>query len=123
MIYKDAKPNDAHIVLAKLEQQGKLKAVITQNIDGLHQKAGSSNVIEVHGTLYKPYIVKSLNDPEKLYEIAWFSRYGKESIDALKNVYESEINRLREEISKKEKVTKVTENKEVKTINDLFKID
>jgi len=66
---------------------------------------------------------KSLNDPEKLYEIAWFSRYGKESIDALKNVYESEINRLREEISKKEKVTKVTENKEVKTINDLFKID
>lgn len=45
-----AKPNNAHIVLSKLEQMGKLKAVITQNIDGLHQSAGSKNVIELHGT-------------------------------------------------------------------------
>ena len=45
-----AKPNNAHIVLAELEQMGKLKAVITQNIDGLHQVAGSKNVIELHGT-------------------------------------------------------------------------
>ncbi len=46
----DAKPNKAHIALAKLEEIGKLKAVITQNIDGLHQAAGSKNVIELHGT-------------------------------------------------------------------------
>jgi len=46
----DAKPNDAHKSLAELERIGKLKVVITQNIDGLHQKAGSENVIELHGT-------------------------------------------------------------------------
>ena len=45
-----AKPNVTHIYLKKLEDQGKLKAIITQNIDGLHQKAGSKNVLEIHGT-------------------------------------------------------------------------
>ena len=49
MLYPDAKPNAAHYALAKLEQAGKLQAVITQNIDGLHQLAGSKNVIELHG--------------------------------------------------------------------------
>lgn len=48
-----AEPNRAHFALAKLEKLGKLKAVITQNIDGLHQKAGSENVIELHGTVLK----------------------------------------------------------------------
>lgn len=51
----DAKPNITHKYLVKLENQGKLKAVITQNIDNLHQKAGSKNVIELHGTIYKNY--------------------------------------------------------------------
>ena len=46
-----AKPNRAHYALAKLEKQGKLSAVITQNIDGLHQRAGSQNVLELHGTV------------------------------------------------------------------------
>ena len=46
----EAEPNNAHKALAELEKKGKLKAVITQNIDGLHQKAGSKNVIELHGT-------------------------------------------------------------------------
>lgn len=55
MIYKDAKPNNAHIALAKLEQMGKLKAVITQNIDGLHQAAGSKNVLELHGSIHRNY--------------------------------------------------------------------
>ena len=50
MLYPDAKPNGAHYALARLEQQGKLKAVITQNIDGLHQLAGSKNVLELHGS-------------------------------------------------------------------------
>lgn len=53
MIYQDAKPNKAHLALAKLEQEGKLDAVITQNIDGLHQAAGSKKVYELHGTVHK----------------------------------------------------------------------
>ena len=55
MIYSDAKPNKAHIALAKLEQSGKLKAIITQNIDNLHQKAGSKTVYELHGSVYRNY--------------------------------------------------------------------
>lgn len=51
----DAKPNAAHKALAELERRGKLKAVITQNIDGLHQAAGSRNVIELHGTAKEFY--------------------------------------------------------------------
>jgi len=50
MLYPDAKPNDAHKALAELEKQGKLKAVITQNVDGLHTEAGSTNIIELHGS-------------------------------------------------------------------------
>ena len=50
-----AEPNKAHFALAELEKRGKLKAVITQNIDGLHQKAGSKNVIELHGTVFEHY--------------------------------------------------------------------
>lgn len=53
MIYKEAKPSTTHLALAQLEQKGKLRAVITQNIDGLHQMAGSKNVIELHGTVLK----------------------------------------------------------------------
>lgn len=55
MIYTKAKPNPAHIVLAQLEKMGKLKAIITQNIDGLHQMAGSKNVFELHGSVYRNY--------------------------------------------------------------------
>ena len=55
LIFKDAKPNPAHLKLAELEKAGKLKAVITQNIDGLHQKAGSENVLELHGSIHRNY--------------------------------------------------------------------
>ena len=48
-------PNPAHLKLAELEKAGKLKAVITQNIDGLHQKAGSKNVLELHGSIHRNY--------------------------------------------------------------------
>ncbi|MDZ4907330.1 Sir2 family NAD-dependent protein deacetylase, partial [Clostridium perfringens] len=58
LIYPEAKPNGAHIALAKLEEMGKLKAVITQNIDGLHQAAGSKNVYELHGSVHRNYCVK-----------------------------------------------------------------
>ena len=55
MIYQQAKPNDAHLALAKLEEMGKLKAVVTQNIDGLHQAAGSRVVYELHGSVLRNY--------------------------------------------------------------------
>ena len=55
MLFPDAKPNAAHKALAKLEQEGKLKAVITQNIDGLHQPAGSREVLELHGSVLRNY--------------------------------------------------------------------
>ncbi len=76
MIYRDAKPNSAHLALAKLEKMGKLRAVITQNIDGLHQAAGSKNVLELHGSVHRnyctqcnksfdlDYIVQSVNSPK-----------------------------------------------------------
>ncbi len=55
MLYLEAEPNGAHRKLAQWEQEGKLKAVITQNIDGLHQKAGSRNVLELHGSVLRNY--------------------------------------------------------------------
>ena len=55
LIIKDVKPNKAHIALAKLEKKGKLKAVVTQNIDGLHQLAGSKTVYELHGSTLRNY--------------------------------------------------------------------
>lgn len=58
MVYLDALPNDCHKGLAKLEKMGKLKAVITQNIDGLHTKAGSKNVLELHGSIYRNHCIK-----------------------------------------------------------------
>lgn len=58
LIYENAKPNNAHIALAKLEHMGKLNAVITQNIDGLHQKAGSMNVLELHGSIHRNYCTR-----------------------------------------------------------------
>ncbi len=58
MLYLDAKPNNAHLALAELERRGKLKAVITQNIDGLHQAAGSNTVYELHGSVHRNYCVR-----------------------------------------------------------------
>ncbi|MDF2615841.1 MAG: NAD-dependent protein deacylase [Sedimentibacter sp.] len=58
MIFLDALPNKAHIKLAELEKEGKLKCVITQNIDGLHQDAGSKNVLELHGSVRRNYCMK-----------------------------------------------------------------
>lgn len=58
MLFLDAKPNKAHYVLAELEKKKKLKAVITQNIDGLHRVAGSNTVFELHGSVYHNYCMK-----------------------------------------------------------------
>lgn len=55
MIFTDARPNTCHLGLAELERMGKLKAVITQNIDGLHQAGGSRNVLELHGSVHRNY--------------------------------------------------------------------
>ena len=58
LLYPEARPNKAHRALAKLEKEGKLTAVITQNIDGLHQAAGSQNVLELHGSVHRNYCTK-----------------------------------------------------------------
>jgi len=58
LIYPDVEPNDAHKALARLEQEGKVTAVVTQNIDGLHQKAGSKTVYELHGSVLRNYCEK-----------------------------------------------------------------
>lgn len=55
LLIEGAKPNKAHLTLAKWEKEGRLKAVITQNIDGLHQAAGSKNVLELHGSTLRNY--------------------------------------------------------------------
>lgn len=55
MLFTDAKPNAAHLKLAELEQKGKVRAIITQNIDGLHQAAGSRVVLELHGSVLRNY--------------------------------------------------------------------
>lgn len=67
MMFLEAKPNAAHLKLAQLEAEGKLKAVITQNIDGLHQAAGSKNVWELHGSIHRNYCRKC----GKLYDASY----------------------------------------------------
>ena len=57
LIYENAEPNNCHKALAELEKQGKVKAIVTQNIDGLHQKAGSRKVFEIHGSALRNYKV------------------------------------------------------------------
>lgn len=71
MMFLDAKPNAAHKKLAELEQVGKLKAIITQNIDGLHQAAGSQNVYEIHGSIHRNYCQKC----GKFYDAAYVKNY------------------------------------------------
>lgn len=58
MLFPKARPNEAHLVLARLEQEGKLRAVITQNIDGLHQAGGSKVVMELHGSVHRNYCTR-----------------------------------------------------------------
>ena len=59
MLPLDAKPNAAHLKLAELERAGRLSAIITQNIDGLHQKAGSNTVLELHGSIWRNRCMRS----------------------------------------------------------------
>ncbi len=58
LVYPEAKPNLSHRVIAQLEAMGKLQAVVTQNVDGLHQDAGSSNVLELHGSVHRYHCLK-----------------------------------------------------------------
>lgn len=67
MIIKGVKPNITHNRLAELEEEGKLKAVVTQNIDGLHQMAGSKTVYELHGSVLRNYCEKC----GKFYDVSW----------------------------------------------------
>lgn len=72
MLFLDVKPNAAHKKLAELEQAGKLTAVITQNIDGLHQAAGSKKVFELHGSILRNYCM----DCGKFYDAAYIQQTG-----------------------------------------------
>jgi len=58
LLHPGAQPNDAHKALARLEASGKLQAIVTQNIDGLHQRAGSRNVYELHGSVHRNYCMR-----------------------------------------------------------------
>ncbi|EPY6469165.1 MULTISPECIES: NAD-dependent protein deacylase [Clostridium] len=77
MIFKDAKPNLAHYALTELEKIGKLKAIITQNIDGLHQLSGAKNVLELHGNVNRNYCI---NCGEK-YNLDYILNTGNSSKD------------------------------------------
>ena len=77
LIYREAKPNKAHLALAALEREGKLKAVVTQNIDGLHQKAGSKNVFELHGSVLRNYCM----DCGEFYDLDYIMDDSQEALD------------------------------------------
>lgn len=70
LLVTDAAPNRAHIALAALEKQGRLKAVITQNIDGLHQRAGSEKVYELHGSIYRNRCMRC----DRAYDVAYIAK-------------------------------------------------
>ena len=78
MLVTDVEPNRAHRALAELEQQGKLSAVVTQNIDGLHQKAGSKKVFELHGSIYRNFCqnCRKFYGPEVIQQSAGVPRCG-----------------------------------------------
>ena len=71
LVYLEAQPNGCHIALAKLEEMGKLKAVVTQNIDGLHQTAGSKKVFELHGSVHRNYCTRC----QSFYDVDYIINY------------------------------------------------
>ena len=74
MIIKNVRPNITHERLAKLEAEGKLKAIVTQNIDGLHQLAGSKKVYELHGSILRNYCERC----RKFYDLSWIKKAAEE---------------------------------------------
>ena len=88
MLFLDAKPNAAHLKLAELEKAGKLTAVITQNIDGLHQAAGSKTVMELHGSVLRNYC----EDCNKFFDVNYVknSKGGRVKPDVV--LYEENLN-------------------------------
>ncbi len=79
LLVEGVEPNSAHLKLAELEKVGKLTAVVTQNIDGLHQKAGSENVFELHGSVLRNYCT-SCNE---FYGIDYFMKYKEKSAECI----------------------------------------
>ena len=79
MVHPNAVPNDAHKKLAELEKAGKLSAIITQNIDGLHEMAGSKNVIDIHGTIYENHCTKC-NESYTLEELMGLMKKRKKNV-------------------------------------------
>ncbi len=108
MICTSAKPNAAHLKLAELEQAGKLSCVITQNIDGLHQAAGSKNVVELHGSVKRNFCQKCgdpyseidiLNSPEVIPHCGCGGRIKPDVVLYEEQLKEEDITKAVEEIS------------------------
>ena len=83
MIFLDAKPNKAHLKLAEMEQAGKLSAIVTQNIDGLHQAAGSKNVFELHGSVHRNYCQEGFQGLQALFGRKVFGQFDPRSLRLL----------------------------------------
>lgn len=99
MVYKEAAPNDCHYALAELEKLGKLKAVVTQNIDGLHQTAGSANVLELHGSVYRNYCMSC----GKFYDLDYMMGLGEKipGCTACKGIVKPDVVLYEENLDKK----------------------
>ena len=93
LVIEGVKPNRAHIRLAELEQEGKLKAVITQNIDGLHQAAGSKNVLELHGSVLRNFCMRcgEAYDLDALLEACEDARDGVPRCDACGGIIKPDV--------------------------------
>lgn len=111
MIYKDAKLNVTHKVLAELENAGKVKAVITQNIDGLHQAAGSRNVLELHGSIHRNFCTGC----KKLYSLEYMIDHAPYPLCSCSKVIKPDVVLYEEPLDSNtvEKAVKAIENADV----------
>lgn len=104
IIFEDAKPNKAHYALAELERMGKLKGIVTQNIDGLHQKASSNNVVELHGSIHRNYCISC----NKFYELSYITKSSGIPRCSCNGIIKPDVV-LYEELLKDEDIIKATE--------------
>lgn len=88
IVHQEARPNSAHLALSELEKRGKLKAIITQNIDGLHQMAGSKNVLEIHGSIKRNYCTSC----GKFFNLEYvMNNHGVPKCDECKNIIKPDV--------------------------------
>lgn len=105
LVYEDAKPNDCHKALAEMERLCNVKAVVTQNIDGLHQEAGSKNVIELHGTTKRYFCIKC----RKQFELKDLDRTGVPRCDHCGGIIKPDVVLYEEPLNEKDLTRAVME--------------